>query len=381
MCRRKQLPTLILIIFLFLWARVVVAQVANNNIENRSLLIEGANSIRSDTKNSSVEWQCINKSLTNKCLVYHNDQWFYFMPSVAGKYYLNIYSQTCRDNRGIQVILIEGNPCEANTYRILQCIDKVPQDDVFITMDSLKENTQYLVNIDGFLNDFCDFNIQLSTRPNGFPFSMKQEEEIPMQVHLRDSVVTLAIHAGNEQLDQIENLEVYRSYAKDSHSPTSRSTYMKSISVERNSVGSLVTDYTFYDTLSERGQYRYIIMAQGHDGDRILVLDIPVRYFGSLIPTAQPETQKNVDINIHIESQKKHLALDVYCYDGITNNLLLYKMIAFEKDSKKIISLHVDDYILKGIRNFVIKTVDQKSGEVKQYTYFINEEGNLVNRK
>ena len=54
----------------------LTAQVANNSISNRTELKLDDDWLHSNTANSSVEWRCVNKSLTNKCLVYHNDQWF-----------------------------------------------------------------------------------------------------------------------------------------------------------------------------------------------------------------------------------------------------------------------------------------------------------------
>ena len=54
----------------------------------------------------------INKALTNKCVIYHNDQGY----------------------KGIQAIIIEGNPCEAATYKILHCIPQISQHDVYIEL-------------------------------------------------------------------------------------------------------------------------------------------------------------------------------------------------------------------------------------------------------
>src|SRR5688572_29456322 len=119
----------------------ISGQVSNNSISSRTELILDAPGTHSTTANSSVEWECVNKSLTNKCLIYHNDQWFHFTPQANGKFFLNISSQQCRDLQGIQVVVIEGNPCEVKTYRILKCIPKVFQDDVFIELDSLLAKT------------------------------------------------------------------------------------------------------------------------------------------------------------------------------------------------------------------------------------------------
>ena len=73
----------------------------------------------------------INKELTNKCVIYHNDQWFTSEANIGGTYYLNISSQKRRAAKGIQAIIIEGNSCEDATYKVLHCIPQISQQDVF----------------------------------------------------------------------------------------------------------------------------------------------------------------------------------------------------------------------------------------------------------
>ena len=92
---------LMLSFFLLVICFTLAAQVSNNNIGSRTELILDAAPTHSTTANSSVEWACVNKSLTNKCLIYHNDQWFHFTPQTNGKLFLNIASQQCRDLQGI----------------------------------------------------------------------------------------------------------------------------------------------------------------------------------------------------------------------------------------------------------------------------------------
>ena len=167
------------------------AQVVNDNISNGSRLILDSASIYSSTDEASVEWQCINKALTNKCLIYHNDQWFTFNVKSDGSYYLNISSQNCRDSRGIQAIVIEGDPCQVATYKIPYCIPRISQQNVFIELDGIRSNTRYLVNIDGIVGDFCDFNIQLSSRPAGLSGFARNLDTLKLSSSNYKNIVTL----------------------------------------------------------------------------------------------------------------------------------------------------------------------------------------------
>ena len=375
---RVKIALALVFISLFIGSQLQ-AQVKNDNIESRSLLIADSITISSNTSNASVEWQCVNRSLTKKCLVYHNDQWFYFTVPDKRKYFLNIYGQACRDARGLQLILIEGNPCQVDTYKIIQCIDKIPQDDLFISLDSLKKDVQYLVNIDGFLNDYCDFNIQLSTHPIGFPYQMIVEDVAPTSLFLSDSVVNIQIDANAGELDQVKNVEVFRSYSSDSHAVKTRAGIIKLIPIERNAIGSAVTTYNFYDTLHDRGLYQYKLVCENEKGDRKLFLNKSIR-FRKYNHATMLQPQQDSFIRIPIESRKR-ASFDIYVYDLLTNKLLLYKMIAVEKRSEEMISLGVTRYVEEGVHNFLVKIVNQKTPDVKLFKFVMDETGNIVSRE
>jgi hypothetical protein len=121
----------------------------------------------------------------------------------------------CRDFRGIQVVVIEGNPCEIKSYRILQCIPKINQDDVFIELDSLKGGMQYLVNIDGFLGDFCEFKIQLSKALRGLPRVVENLDTLGMQASLQGREVTIRWSVHESVAEEIMSFAIYRSASDD----------------------------------------------------------------------------------------------------------------------------------------------------------------------
>lgn len=137
---------------LFLFGRAF-SQVANNEIGQRVELTINQLPYISTTANSTVEPDCINKSLTAACLIYHNDQWFTFAVPADGRYYLNVGEQDCLQKRGIQVLLIEGDPCVIPSYEVRRCIPKLALQDTYVILDSLRKDVPYLLNIDGFLGD------------------------------------------------------------------------------------------------------------------------------------------------------------------------------------------------------------------------------------
>lgn len=144
------------------------AQVANDNIENR-IPVQVEQVVSSTTKECTVQRKCVREELTGKIIQYHNDQWFEFTPPEPGRYFINISDQQCQSKRGLQVVVMSGTPCEPQTYRILSCLSLSTQDDIFVTVDSLYNSQTYLINVDGYSHDLCDFQFQVSRQSKGIP--------------------------------------------------------------------------------------------------------------------------------------------------------------------------------------------------------------------
>ena len=164
-------------LFLFLFLPFsLLAQVANDNIENR-ILLELGNTYSSRTDSCTLQPNCLNTEITGKCIKYHNDQWFEFTPTESKPYFINIKNQNCRDVLGVQLVVIEGEACKPETYKSLQCVSLSNQDDVYVKLDSLNINQSYLLVVDGYLHDYCKFEIELSDKPIGLPLKQEPKRE------------------------------------------------------------------------------------------------------------------------------------------------------------------------------------------------------------
>lgn len=228
------------------------AQVPNDNISNRITLVANEEVI-SNTANCTVEKECVDESLTGKCIKYHNDQWFSFHSGKEQKLYVNIYGQKCRDLKGVQLVVIDGIPCEVSSYNILTCVSLASQDNFYIELD-LKKNKEYLLNVDGYLHDHCNFFISIDTASYGFPtyvdFPLESniytsEKNIKLKWTLPDSLST-----------QIKHFEVHRRKHKEF-----RYEYLNSIPVENNAFGSSKEDYMYIDTITQFRRLHYKLIA------------------------------------------------------------------------------------------------------------------------
>ena len=234
------------------------AQVANDNIENRRVL-RAEETITSSTVGCTVQRGCVDERLTGKCIEYHNDQWFEFRPIVSGTYYVNIGGQRCRDVRGVQLVVLTGTPCQPATYRILSCTSLGTQDDLFVPLPNLRAGQPYLLDIDGYLKDYCTFTLQVSGQARGLP--VVPAPAVPPGLPARSRVITLSWQVP----DSLAAARYYRVLRRELHEFRAREIRREPLAI--NTYGRRRAAYTLTDTLPGPGQYLYQIVAEGEPAD------------------------------------------------------------------------------------------------------------------
>ena len=345
-----------LLLLVIVVTRKLPAQVINNDIENRIELSTDGKPRTSNTSECTVQWDCVDQSLTGKCIQYHNDQWFFFNSETKAKLYVNITNQNCRDDRGVQVVILQGTPCEPLTYETKACVSLASQDDVFIRLDSLSPDEPYLINIDGYLNDFCEFQIDIAEKPKGIP-------------------AQLSDHAVNFELKQVENkvgiswtnkgeidkgfylYEVYRRRS-DRH----KSTLIATVAHERNAYGVSKSDYFYQDTLKTNGTYHYKVVGISSEENSYLLGE-------NKVSMAQDKLANEwVTVALDFEN---NTPLRVLLLDRLTQKILLRQDLTFKTENNEL-NLLVVPYVKLGVTTFEVVVVDMKTGERKIY-FFDNE--------
>lgn len=343
-------------------------QTVNDNISKRSRLILDDDYASSSTKEATVEWNCINKSLTSKCLSYHNDQWFTFSVEQPGKYYLNISSQSCRDNNGVQAIVIEGNPCEIRTYKILYCIPRIRQQDVYIELDSLRENLSYLVNIDGFLGDYCSFDIQLSSKAHGFSHLSENLDTLNLTAQSQNGINTLNWKLPEGFGDDLYSFEVYRY----SNGEKQRS-FIKTLPLTLNSLGVAQKDYMLIDTIPSKNSFRYEIAGVFRDG-RKLVLD---QQTVGLSQRLQSKNQTVLNLSLHY---RDGVDLQILLIDRYNDRVLRQASIKYNKVLDSNRSIFVGEYVAAGISNFMVRIINLKTHQKTDHIFLVAPEGKVLKK-
>jgi hypothetical protein len=324
-----------------LFTLTALSQVANNKIENRfRLTIDDW--FKSSTRLANVEWDCVNKALTNKCLIYHNDQWFTVTPTDSGSYFINIRQQNCKNSQGVQIVVLEGDPCKTETYSLKECISYTDQSDMFVRLDSLQSGRDYLINIDGYLGDQCDFEIQFSKTYAGTPAKPKNYALFEVASSQNDSIVTLTWALPDSLFFQLDRFLIYRKHEKETASVP-----IGTIPLFRNALGTSEKYFEKVDTLKNPGSYEYKIFGAMHD-DLMLLSTETLRFQ----PNQRQYKSSSFTAEIEYKSYRSGLVMVHVANDS--SGEVLFSTNRTVEEGKNSIVLNLSPYVSKGVEFFKI---------------------------
>ena len=360
---------ILIIVVCLLTTLPVGAQVSNDKVANRIYLEPDGLPVHTTTASATVEWGCLNKALTGQCLVYHNDQWYSFQVSEPQSYFLNISNLTCRSSNGIQLILIEGNPCETKNYRVIQCIRQIKNAEVFVPLGKVTANVTYLIEIDGFDGDYCDFDIQIARRAYGLPMrfdEIQQSEAGTRTSSQRDSLVNISWKVPLGLLEQIDQFSLYRLFEQDNFR------LERKIPAAKNAIGAPSDSYHLQDTLTKPGSYLYRVLGYPQNGQPVMLTQVRVSYVSREKP---PPVTKSIVIDPR-SNQPIDYVLRVY----ETEQLSIISAITGTYDPAKPEPIKIDmkEPIAKGYRSFMVVLIDRASRESKEFYFHVDERGSIV---
>jgi hypothetical protein len=333
-------------------------QVPNDNIAARMELAVDRAAFSSNTSHCTVERQCVDRRLVGNCVDFHNDQWFWFRTSRAGKYYVNLSGQRCRDRKGLQLMVIDGIPCKTDTYQVLQCISLANQDDVYAELDLSLADHRYLLNVDGYLGDFCQFDIQVSRTPRGLPLATPDSLATSVRGEKRENRLTVHWQLPPALADQVTGFQVYRWFTKG---PTS--TLMATLPAAFSARGGDQLAYQVEDTLREEGRYQYRVLAVTSDSSRMVIGQHWEVYEKQ--PSAAVEPTDNLSLKL---DYKPHTPLQILIIDAQTDRVLKSIDVAYTGKHKQF-TYDVSKFREQGIYRYKVQVINLKNRHTDEY-YF-----------
>lgn len=342
----------------FLMSLAAFSQVINDDIEKRLTLKPDSSSYPSNTTNCTVQWKCVDTKAVHGCIKFHNDQWFEFTTKEAGQYYLSITDQQCRDVRGVQVMVIDGDPCKPATYHYLVCHSTGSQDDISLILDKLQANHTYLINIDGYLNDFCKFDILVSTKAPQFTL-FSPSVEVPVTSQLTDSIVHLQWTLPDSLQEDLTEF-----YLLKRHASEKQSQQIVRFAAVANAYGARQNTYDYTDTIAGKGMYTYKIIGSGNQQQSYLLKELNIHYDGRRNTKASAENLLTIDIPI-----RRKLNLRVLVFNANTNELLKKGYMMTSSKNKNQLTIDVARFVAEGIHEYRVQVqeLDNPQGYTKSF--------------
>ncbi len=314
------------------------SQVANDSIHRR-IELELRVPHPSYTAHSTVERNCVDESLTGKCIKYHNDQWFTFRSGDTKKLFVNVSNQHCKDLNGVQLVLLTGEPCDPSTYTILSCVSSGTNDDFYVEAN-VHPYTTYLLNVDGYLEDFCSFDITLDSVSRGVP--AEPNLALPNEGKITGKVIRLTWTLPDTLAEGLSNFIVHKR-DKSSYRFLAQDT----VAVNRNAFGQLMHDYGYTDTLEDHRTYFYRVTAQDYGTQQYLFAEYSFRW---------REARKIVPLSLNY---RQHTPLTVIVWNVSQDKILETKTFVYQKEDPQY-WLDLTNYWNNGHGAVVVEVVDNK---------------------
>lgn len=340
----------LLLLLLTLSAPKLFAQPPNDSIYWRIPLLLNDQPHVSTTEGCTVEWSCVDESLTGQCIEYHNDQWFSISPQSKGTTYLNLTVSRCKDIRGVQVVVFAGTPCETETYEPLVCYSMGTQGDIFIALDRLNPKQEYLVGIDGYLHDLCEFTIQWSEEPKGFP--SEPERMNVGQVYPVGQYAELSWELPPSYGSEVVSFKVMRRGVREG-----KPKEIGVVPVKSYASGELVRNYTYFDSIPNNMPHEYTVWAIRMD-------DVPVQVMQRSVKAERDRTHWTLVLDYPDEET---ILYDLK--DGLSDEYLKSGFFNQRQNGPRLISYDLSSYLSQGIKGFKVEVMNGEGTILDTYYY------------
>lgn len=329
------------------------AQVQNDSIAYR-LELPLNQPLNSSTTNCTVERTCVDEQLTGKCIQYHNDQWFYFTAADLPAHYLTISSQDCRDIKGVQLVLLSGEPCQPETYQLLACVSLASQEDVYLKAEALEAGKTYLVNVDGYLHDFCSFTIAYTDIPAGLPVNQSLKRKAEPELQQQEGHVRLSWKTPASILDQTLHYELLRREEREK-----KFSLVLTVPHQRNAYGMSLVHYSLTDSLPKAGTYFYTLIARLKNEEGLVLAREEVRL---------EERDKKVhalEIDLPFGYKTPYTVL----LFNAGNQQLLDRKTGVVAKKQQSLQLPISRWQKQGIKLFRVVLINNKKEEQKEWLF------------
>ena len=331
-------------------------QVPNDDMEH-ALFLELDHSVASKTHGCTVQTTCVDESLTGKCIDYHNDQWFQFNSNDYSTLYVNVSGQRCRDMRGVQIVVLQGEPCNTSTYQVLTCVSLANQNDIYVELSNMEVNQEYFIIIDGYLHDYCSFQIEVSPNAKGLP--LQPTLDFTSQSSRENHIIRIEWQLPDSMKYKIDGFELFRRTASEF-----KAKYVGEIPIRANAFGEIENNYFFHDSIPANTKFEYMLTARD-PGGKLLLIDSYQFYYR--YATKSPRFLRS--IQIPLKDVKNKESVTVIIYDFISGKAIDHEVFNYKRKMPDYLTYRTHKAIQNNIDKFRVKVINNDTKITKEYVY------------
>ncbi|MEM1409100.1 MAG: hypothetical protein AAGG59_20105, partial [Bacteroidota bacterium] len=267
---------------------------------------------------------------------------------------------SCRDLRGVQLVIFSGELCQPETYNLIDCISLATQDDIYIELKGLTIGKIYWLNVDGYLHDFCTYDLEVGHLPKGF--STERVDLLEEVSFVEDkNQITLSWKLPDSLAHLYSETQVFRrSKTQFKHE------HIADVPFQINAYGSMQTDYSYTDVVFEPGTYHYRLALRLNNGKMAVLdqmswtvqasslskvnLDLDYEYDDVLeVAITDADTRKKLDSFELIYKPREHRSFPIYTtkYAKGSNTL---EVRIYNKDNDHTVYHYIDLKLMKSVK-------------------------------
>jgi hypothetical protein len=234
-----------------------------------------------------------------------------------------------------------------------------------MTLNNLKRNHTYLINLDGYLNDYCAFDIKISsTLPDFAVVRTEHKTEASLQLKNDSVYFQWKLDEDLQKLGIVE-FEITRRFRTDKKAQS-----IATIGVERTVKGDYKEEYNYTDTISKEGIYSYKIIGKRTDGKKYLIKEQDLNYkpINTQILKPQLHFKNHTEIIVEIFDADIKQQFGGSEFEGKKKEKLLmsYTTTYFEKSP---FSIDMAPYVERGINKIRVVVSDSKRKVSEEFLF------------
>jgi hypothetical protein len=232
-----------------------------------------------------------------------------------------------------------------------------------VELENLEPGKEYLLNVDGYLHDFCSFEMELSLTPLGLP--AVQKIQLDASDYVQNDTLKYFWTTPDSLLGTITSYNLHRRKSNEF-----KFTFLKNFPTKKDAFGEVKKEFQYREILErEHTPWAYKLVAET-SGESFIADEFSAREY-----RRSPE-KMHYRIPVEIAFMEK-AELSLKLVDYLMGVVLEEKTINYLPGDYKPVYFDVGEYIELGVKRFHLEIKNLDTNELFRVEYEYSKEDGL----